>query len=397
MQAVPTRTDAAENAPTTPDAVEPPAAEESAASDVAALLDRADALVPGGDWIALVLAGVVAGLVAWVIVRLALRPAVRGEADLRRAIAAVLRTPVVVAGTLLLVKLGFPLAADGDDAPRLPLLRHALAVLLIAAITWLLIRVVHAGKLYVNGRYKLDGDDNLRARQIHTQTTVLARTIQAVIGIIGFAAILMTFPDIKQIGASLLASAGLAGLVVGLAARPAVANLIAGLQLALTRPINIDDVVIVEGEWGRIEEITSTYVVVRIWDQRRLVVPLAHFIEKPFQNWTRRSAELLGTVFLFLDHTVDVAGLRAELTRLCEADSRWDKRVCLVQITDVTEKCVTARLLVSARNSGELWDLRCHLREAMVDYVKREQPDALPKHRGEVSALVDKPEDDPGH
>ena len=187
------------------------------------------------------------------------------------------------------------------------------------------------------------------------------------------------------LGATLLASAGILGLVAGIAARPVFGNLIAGLQIALAQPIRLDDVVIVEGEWGRIEEITSTYVVVRVWDERRLVVPLQWFIENPFQNWTRTSAQLLGTAFLWLDYRTPMDEVRAQLQRICEEDPRWDGRVCIAQVTDTREHTMEVRLLVSARNSGDLFDLRCVVRERMIDFLERCHPQALPRLRADIA------------
>jgi small-conductance mechanosensitive channel len=202
--------------------------------------------------------------------------------------------------------------------------------------------------------------------------------------LVGVASALMQFPSVRQFGTSLLASAGLAGLAAGIAARPVLANLIAGLQIGLTQPLRLDDVVIIQGEWGRIEEITSTYVVVRIWDERRLVVPLQWIIENPFQNWTRTSAELLGTVTLWLDYRVPLDSLRAELERICRAAPQWDQRVAAIQVVDTSERAMQVRCLVSAADSGKTWDLRCRVREALIDFLQSKHPDALPRLRTEV-------------
>ncbi len=263
-------------------------------------------------------------------------------------------------------------------------LRRALGLVLIAAVAWLLIALLHVLEDYIASRYRMDVDDNLAARRVRTQMHVLHRILTVVVVIFSISIGLMTFPSIRQIGTSLLASAGLAGLVVGLAARPVIANILAGLQLALTEPLRLDDVVIVEGEWGRIEEITTTYVVVRIWDLRRLVVPLTYFIEKPFQNWTRQSSDILGTVFLYADYSVPVEPLRAELRRILEDTPLWDGNVCVVQITNATERTVEIRALVSARNSGQAWDLRCLVREKLIGFLQKNYPGSLPRMRAEV-------------
>ena len=197
-------------------------------------------------------------------------------------------------------------------------------------------------------------------------------------------ALLLTFPMVQKIGTALLASAGLIGLVAGIAAKPVFGNLIAGLQIAVTQPIRLDDVVIVEGEWGRIEEIGSSYVVVRIWDERRMVVPLTWFIENPFQNWTRRSADLLGTAFLWLDYRAPIAAIRAELERICRGEALWDGRVCVTQVTETSERAIQVRLLVSARSSGDAFDLRCLVRERMLDFLAREHPQSLPQVRARL-------------
>jgi small-conductance mechanosensitive channel len=199
--------------------------------------------------------------------------------------------------------------------------------------------------------------------------------------IAGVSMALMTFPGARQVGASLLASAGVLGIVGGLAARPVFSNLIAGLQLALAQPIRIDDVLIVNGEWGRVEEITGTYVVLKIWDERRLIVPLQWFIENPFENWTHTSSQILGTVFLYLDFATPVAPLRAELKRLVEGAPEWDGRVCGLHVTDASERAMQIRILVSAGSAGKAFDLRCKVRESMLAFVAREYPDCLPRIR----------------
>ena len=190
----------------------------------------------------------------------------------------------------------------------------------------------------------------------------------------------------RQIGASLLASAGVAGLVAGIAARPVLGNLIAGLQIALSQPIRLDDVVVIQGEWGRIEEITGTYVSVRLWDQRRLIVPLQWFIENPFTNWTRNSSQIIGTVFLYVDYRMPLAPLREELARIVEHAPEWDGRVQVLQVTDATERAMQLRVLVSSLDSGLNWDLRCRVREGLLDFMQQHYPQYLPRARADVSA-----------
>ncbi|HEY3597628.1 MAG TPA: mechanosensitive ion channel domain-containing protein [Paraburkholderia sp.] len=266
------------------------------------------------------------------------------------------------------------------------LLRDAAAFALIGAITWLSVRSAAAIGEAIIAAHPLDTADNLQARRIHTQARVLARSVMVVIVIVGVGAALMTFPNVRQIGASLLASAGVAGLVAGIAARPVLGNLIAGLQIALSQPIRLDDVVVIQGEWGRIEEITGTYVSVRLWDQRRLIVPLQWFIENPFQNWTRSDAQIIGSVFLFVDYRMPLAPLRDELARLVAAAPEWDGRVQVLQVTDATERSMQLRVLVSSPDSGLNWDLRCRIREGLVSFVQTHYPQYLPRARADVAA-----------
>jgi small-conductance mechanosensitive channel len=230
----------------------------------------------------------------------------------------------------------------------------------------------------VLGMYSIDADDNLSARRIHTQARVLSRTLMMLVVILGVAGALLTIPGMRQVGAGLLASAGLAGLIAGFAAQPILGNLIAGLQIALSQPIRLDDVVIVDGEWGRIEEITGTYIVVAIWDERRLVVPLRWFIENPFQNWTRSSAQLLAAVTLWLDYRTPLAPVRTEFERLCAESANWDGRLRLVQVVECGEWSMQVRLLTSAANSGKAFDLRCEIREGMLGFLQANHPESLP-------------------
>lgn len=284
-----------------------------------------------------------------------------------------------------LLALQFVMAAAPADLYLRVAASQILAVLLIAAITWAVMRIVGAVGEAVVRLHPAGVSDNLHARRIQTQTRVLTRTVKFFVFVIGAAAALMTFPDLRQVGASLLASAGVVGVVAGIAARPVFGNLIAGLQIALAQPIRLDDVVIIENEWGRIEEITATYVVVKIWDERRLVVPLQWVIQNPFQNWTRTGSQLLGTVFLWVDYRVRLASLRSELERVCKAAPEWDGRVAMVQVTDTNERAMQVRALVSAADASKAWDLRCRVREALIDFLQCEHPEALPRMRAEVS------------
>lgn len=286
--------------------------------------------------------------------------------------------------TLMLVAVQAAWTSAPEYLPAIGAVRHFTGLGIILGLTWLGVRCAGAVKLGVVELYPVHNTDNLEARRIQTQTGVLTRSLMFVIVLIGISSALMTFPGVRQIGTSLLASAGVAGLVVGFAARPVLGNLLAGLQIALAQPIRLDDVVIVENEWGWVEEITGTYVVVRLWDQRRMVVPLQWFIEHPFQNWTRDSAEIIGTVFLWVDYHMPLEPLRQEIKRLCEASPDWDGRVCIIQVTDASERTVQLRALVSSVNSPRNWDLRCHVREGLIDFIQREYPDYLPRVRAEL-------------
>lgn len=281
---------------------------------------------------------------------------------------------------LLLVQIVF--RAAPDDLRGVPMLQHLSAVLFILAVTWLMISAARGLAEAVDARHPIDVADNLAARTIRTQTRVLTRAAIVVIVIVGLSAVLMTFPSVRTVGASLLASAGVIGLAIGMAAKPVLGNLIAGLQIALTQPIRIDDVLIIEGEWGRVEEITGSYVVLRIWDRRRLVIPLQWFIEHPFQNWTRNSADIIGTVFWWVDYGLPLEPIRAEVRRLCEQVPQWwDGELAIVQVVDASDRSMQLRALVTARNSGDAWDLRCHVRAGIIDLIQREYPQYLPRLR----------------
>ncbi len=268
------------------------------------------------------------------------------------------------------------------------MVRNATSLLLIGVVAWILIEIVNAAASFVLSQHRIDVSDNLRARSIYTQVVVLKKVALTVIGIFTVASMLMVFESVRQFGASILASAGIAGIVVGFAAQRSIATLLAGFQIALTQPIRVDDVVIVENEWGRIEDITLTYVVVRIWDLRRLVVPITYFIEQPFQNWTRSSADILGTVFLHVDYSVPLDALRSELTRLLEASRYWDGKVNVLQVTDAKEHTLEIRALASASDASRAWDLRCEIRENLVKFIQQNYPESLPRLRASLDARL---------
>lgn len=286
-----------------------------------------------------------------------------------------------VAGLLLRPAMGL------YAAPYLPLYSHAVAILFVISFAWFTMRSFRAASTLIQRYYNLEKPDNLEARRVATHLELLRKVLNVLIVIVAASIILMRFDPVRQVGLSVLASAGIVGIMLGFAAQRSIATLIAGIQIAVTQPIRIDDVVIVENEWGRIEEITLTYVVVRIWDQRRLVVPISHFLEKPFQNWTRTSAELLGTVYLYTDYQVDVEVLRSELQRIVEESPLWDRRVVGLQVTNATERSMELRALVSARNSSDAWDLRCLVREKMLGFLQDRYPGSLPKLRIESEGV----------
>jgi hypothetical protein len=260
-------------------------------------------------------------------------------------------------------------------------LRHSLLVLVIAAVTWLCTRVVKVVEDAVLLRLRMDVENNRKIRKLRTQVTVLRRIIVAVLVVLGAAAILMTFARMRALGTSLLASAGVAGIVGGLAAQSVLGNVFAGLQLAFNDALRVDDVLVVENEWGRVEELTLTYVVLHLWDERRLVLPTTYFTTQPFQNWTRSSARNLGSVFLYLDYTAPIEQLRAAAERIIHASPLWDRQAWVLQVTDATEHTIQVRVLASASDSGRAFDLRCEIREGMLAWINEHAPSALPVTR----------------
>lgn len=339
-------------------------------------------LVSIAELAALVAGGLVLHSVVYAVAR---RVAARTRYDFDGFFVARTRAPARLLMPLVLLALAWPTL---DLQLKLPGLgQRLMSIAFVAAGAWFIIAVIRALADWVAYRFPVNVEDNLRARQIQTQTQVLRRIATAVIALIASALMLLQIPGIETVGASLLASAGLAGIVVGLAARPAVGNLLAGLQLALTQPIRLDDVVIVEGEWGRIEEIRNTFVVVCIWDLRRLVVPLSYFIERPFQNWTRRTADLLGTVEVHVDYATPVEPVRNELKRILDATPLWDGKVWNLQVTDADARTLKLRAMMSAPDAGTAWDLRCHVREQLVHFVQQ-HPQWLPRLRGELDGVA---------
>ncbi|MDR3727370.1 MAG: mechanosensitive ion channel [Terracidiphilus sp.] len=258
--------------------------------------------------------------------------------------------------------------------------------LLVLFMGWLAIGGVYVFQALTLSKFDTTVADNLRARRVHTQMLFFRRILIVIVVLLDAGAFLWSLHDesLWKYGTGLLASAGLASLILAVAAKSTASNFIAGLQIALSEPIRIDDVVVIQGEWGRIEEITSTYVVVKIWDLRRLVVPLTYFIEQPFQNWTRRTGDIMGTAFLYVDYSVPVEPLREELSRIVEQSPLWDGHVCGLQVTNLTERTMELRCLVSSGGSAENFDLRCLVREKMIEFLKTNYPQALPTLRMEI-------------
>ena len=287
---------------------------------------------------------------------------------------------------LIIFALFIVLPATPLDQETIAVLARILLLATIIVIGWAAIATVNmSAELYLL-RFRLDTTDNVLARKHLTQVRVLTRTVDTLLVIVTVGAALMTFESVRQYGVSLFASAGVAGLVAGLAARPVLSNLIAGIQLAMTQPIRIDDGVLVENEYGRVEEITSTYVVIRLWDLRRLIVPLTYFIEKPFQNWTRESSSLIGAALLHVDYMTPVERVRQKLVEIVTASPLWDGNVVKLQVIEARENTLELRAVASARTSSDAFDLRCEIREKLIDWMQREIPAALPRTRQEVVA-----------
>lgn len=263
-------------------------------------------------------------------------------------------------------------------------IRHAALVVAILLFGWGMVRVTRIVQHIIEHRFDVSQDDNLIARSAHTQVRAFGNIARFAVWLLVIAFVLMTFDGVRRIGVSLLASAGLAGVVLGFAAQKSIATVFAGIQIALTQPIRVDDVVIVEGEWGRIEEIRLTYVVVRIWDLRRLIVPITYFIDNPFQNWTRTSSDILAVVTLHVDYSLPVDEVRDEFRRILSESPLWDKKVCSLQVTEAFERTMLIRPLCSARNSSQAWDLRCEVREKLIAFIRERHPECLPKLRAEL-------------
>ncbi|NTW68238.1 MAG: mechanosensitive ion channel [Chlorobiaceae bacterium] len=264
------------------------------------------------------------------------------------------------------------------------ILRHTLLIIAVIGIAWFMMRLFRVFEHFVLQYYSGKVRENEAARKISTHVSLARKILNVLIVLLAVSSVLMTFDTVRQVGLSILASAGIAGVILGFAAQKSLATLVAGIQIAITQPISIGDVVVVENEWGRIDEITLTYVVVQLWDQRRLIVPITWFIDRPFQNWTRTSPELLGTVLFSMDYLIPPETIRKELERIVTLTPLWDKRVVKLHVTNTTDKSVQMRALVSAANSSDLWELRCFVREALIEFLRTNFPEGLPKLRMEM-------------
>lgn len=286
--------------------------------------------------------------------------------------------------SVCLLVLNGVLEAEPSDLPFLAGLQHIATLLLILSATWTMVRCTSAiGDVIVTLNPVLEGEWK-RARKVETQTRFLVRGLNILIVILGLGSALMTFDSVRHVGGSLLASAGVGGVILGFAARPVLGNLLAGMQIALTQPFRIDDVLHVQDEWCWVEEVTATYVVLRVWDLRRLIVPLQWFIENPFQNWSRNNADLLGTVFIRVDYAMPVMPLREEFARLLRQSPQWDGKVETVQVTDSDDHTVQIRFLMSAPDSSQAWDLRCVVREGLIHFLQEHYPEHLPRIRARM-------------
>ncbi|MDC7682269.1 mechanosensitive ion channel family protein [Asticcacaulis sp. BYS171W] len=326
-------------------------------------------------------------LVAWLVMAFARWRAKRHATALYRFDVERLKRPLYTAMPVLAVfvaiRIFWPELMDGDVVITVT------KFLTIVLIYWLALCAIDIVSVSISRRHDITVRDNLKARRVHTQIMLARRLATFLLVVLTLAAIFLLFDELRGLGVSLLASAGVAGIVIGFAAQKTLGNLLAGIQIAITQPIRLEDAVVVEGEWGWVEEITLTYVVVRIWDLRRLVLPIGYFIEKPFQNWTRTSASIIGTVELYADYSLPVEPLRAHLLELLAKTDLWDQQVQVVQMTETYPDVVKIRILVSAADSPTAFDLRCYVRENMVAFINARYPEALPKTRAVVEEAGD--------
>jgi small-conductance mechanosensitive channel len=340
------------------------------------------------DWTISAAIMVGAAAVAWLChaaILAMIRRLVGQRRNFLRSVAAATRGPARLAMLLIALALALPEAPLGSDGKAMMVRLLGLAT--ICLMGWVATTVLHiAADIYLK-RFRIDVDDNILARKHITQVRVLMRVADAVIVLVTAGLALMTFDAVRQFGVTIFASAGVAGIVAGLAARPVLTNFLAGVQIAVAQPIRIDDAIIVENEFGNVEEINFSYVVIRLWDMRRMVVPLSYFIEKPFQNWTRVSGGLIGTVVLYVDHSAPVDAIRDKLAEIVKLSPLWNGKTASLQVTDCREFSITLQANVSANNPGSLGDLRCEVREKLINFLQREHPSALPRRRYQIDDL----------
>jgi small-conductance mechanosensitive channel len=291
-----------------------------------------------------------------------------------------LQAPASILIPLITLNAALPLV----DIQVHPVASKSIELIFIAASAFLLTRIVSVFQDLVYHRNDIAAANNLKARKIHTQIKFVSQILNIIIVVLAIAAMLLSFEALRKVGTGLLAGVGVGSIIIGFAAQNTLSNLLAGFQIAFTQPIRIDDVVVVEGEWGRVEDITLTYVVVKIWDERRLILPIAYFIQKPFQNWTRVNSDLLGTVYLYLDYSAPIDKIRERFESLLRENKLWDRKVSSIQVTDCKERMIELRALMSARNSSETFDLRCYIREKLIGFIQEQYPESLPKTRSEA-------------
>ncbi len=341
------------------------------------------------DWPSLVVALAVIGgalilgfLVQYLLFKIARRLAKKNEKILENSLVKHGRGPAKVILPILAVYLFLPLV---ELAPKyMEILERGLDLFLILAVAWLIIKLTYVFEDIILGRFKIEPDP-FKTRKINTQIQILRKVVAAIVVVAAVAIILMSFQKVRYLGTSILASAGIIGIIVGVAAQRSIGTLIAGLQIAITEPIHIDDAVVVEDEYGNIEEINLTYVVVRLWDLRRLILPINYFLEKPFQNWTRRSVNLLATVFIYVDYSVPASPVREELHRILTNSKLWDGQTWALHVTNATARSIEMRALMSARDAGNAWDLRCEVREKLIEFIRTNYPEGLPRIRADIS------------
>ncbi|CAN5502725.1 mechanosensitive ion channel [soil metagenome] len=347
-------------------------------------MERIATALPPWFWTIVVVTIVVLVALAihWLMLLVARRTAKLTSTSIDDILIRRLRTPtrwLLVAFALSAVQPGLALT---DTA--LKVWSRGAGLILPALFGWTAVALLGAAADVVVAQADISVADNLRARRRRTRADILHRIAVFAVLLVTFCMMLISIPSVRSIGVTLIASAGLAALAVGAAAQPALKNLIGGLQMAFTEPIRLDDVVIIDGEWGRIEEIRLTYVVVKIWDERRLVVPVSKFLDESFQNWTRENSQIIGSVFWYLDPTTDIARLRERLEQAVHANERWDGRFCNLKVTDTKPGAIEVRALMTARDASTAFDLRCDIREAMLAFIRDEMPEAIVRWRSEL-------------